>query len=100
MLSGRPVVTRSVLYQPECRCEFNFSNYPFDETDMVVKFSSNKWNSEQVQFMWTHRLGARENRRVSNFSNGGGSRKNRRESSFLKRSVDEAAVGGGGAEQV
>lgn len=99
MLSGRPVVTRSVLYQPECRCEFNFSNYPFDETDMVVKFSSNKWNSEQVQFMWTHRLGAGENRRVSNFSNGGGSRKNRRESSFLKRSVDEAAVGGVGLSE-
>ena len=56
MLSGRPVVSRSVLYQPECRCKFTFDNFPFDETDLVVKFSSNKWSSEQVDFLWSHRL--------------------------------------------
>ena len=48
ILSGRPIVSRSVLYQPECCCAFSFANFPFDETDLVVKFSSNKWNSEQV----------------------------------------------------
>ena len=31
MLSGRPVVSRSVMYQPECRCAFSFQNFPFDE---------------------------------------------------------------------
>jgi len=56
MLGGRPVISRSVLYQPECRCEFTFSNFPFDETDLVIKFSSNKWNSDQVVFKWSERL--------------------------------------------
>ena len=64
MLHGRPVVSRSVLYQPECRCEFTFSNFPFDETDLVVKFSSNKWNSEQVVFVWSERLSSMVGGRV------------------------------------
>ncbi|KAL7550707.1 hypothetical protein ACHAWF_013945 [Thalassiosira exigua] len=76
MLSRRPVVSRTVLYQPECRCEFTFSNFPFDETDLVVKFSSNKWNSEQrMSFL----LG--------------------REGSFLKQSVDQNAIRGVGLSE-
>ncbi|KAL7526030.1 hypothetical protein ACHAXR_001280, partial [Thalassiosira sp. AJA248-18] len=104
MLSGRPVISRSVLYQPECRCEFTFANFPFDETDLVVKFSSNKWNSEQVNFMWSHRLASmgRDNlgRRVSEF--GPRTKRNSsllREISFLKRSVDTSAIGGVGLSE-
>jgi len=95
MLAGRPVVSSSVLYQPECRCEFTFSNFPFDETDLVVKFSSNKWNSEQVNFMWSNRLNSmgrdKSGRRASKFGVRPGMK---RENSFLKRSVDRNAIGG------
>mmetsp|Transcript_47093 Transcript_47093/g.100133 ORF Transcript_47093/g.100133 Transcript_47093/m.100133 type:complete len:189 (+) Transcript_47093:62-628(+) len=72
MLSGRPVISRSILYQPECRCEFTFSNFPFDETDLVVKFSSNKWTSEQVNFLWSNRLSSLSNNNGN--GNGNGSR--------------------------
>mmetsp|Transcript_41915 Transcript_41915/g.76637 ORF Transcript_41915/g.76637 Transcript_41915/m.76637 type:complete len:528 (+) Transcript_41915:65-1648(+) len=97
MLSGRPVISRSVLYQPECRCEFTFSNFPFDETDLVVKFSSNKWNSEQVNFMWSNRLDKEgSGRRTSNL---GGLMPLRRESSYLKKSVDKSAIGGVGLSE-
>lgn len=87
MLSGRPMISRSVLYQPECRCAFSFANFPFDETDLVVKFSSNKWNSEQVNFIWSHRL------RSSHGS------KAHRSTSNLKSSVDQSAVGGVGLSE-
>mmetsp|Transcript_33010 Transcript_33010/g.63067 ORF Transcript_33010/g.63067 Transcript_33010/m.63067 type:complete len:562 (-) Transcript_33010:283-1968(-) len=100
MLSGRPVVSSSVLYQPECRCEFTFSNFPFDETDLVVKFSSNKWNSEQVNFMWSNRLNSmgrdKSGRRASKF---GGRSLMKRENSFLNRSVDRSAIGGVGLSE-
>ena len=93
MLSGRPVVSRSVLYQPEVRCEFTFEQFPFDETDLVVKFSSNKFHSEQVNFMWSNRLQTRRassTRRVSSLD---------REASFLRRSVDTNAIGGVGLSE-
>mmetsp|Transcript_13019 Transcript_13019/g.28110 ORF Transcript_13019/g.28110 Transcript_13019/m.28110 type:complete len:517 (-) Transcript_13019:193-1743(-) len=100
MISGRPIISRSVLYQPECRCEFTFSNFPFDETDLVVKFSSNKWNSEQVNFMWSNRLNSmgRDHlgRRVSKF---GRQQPLRRESSFIRRTVDKHAIGGVGLSE-
>jgi hypothetical protein len=86
ILSGRPIVSRSVLYQPECRCAFSFANFPFDETDLVVKFSSNKWNSEQVTFMWSHRL------RTGNGIEFG-------TSSSLRKNVDRDAVGGVGLSE-
>ncbi|KAL3806563.1 hypothetical protein ACHAXA_011738 [Cyclostephanos tholiformis] len=86
MLNGRPVVSRSVIYQPTCRCAFSFANFPFDETDLVVKLSSNKWNSEQVHFMWSHRL------------SGGGNHVSR-DASHLRRSVDSNAVGGIGLSE-
>ena len=104
MLSGRPVVSRSVMYQPECRCAFSFQNFPFDETDLVIKFSSNKWNSEQVNFMWSHRLQKGSN--TSNYSKRWsqlGRQTTRssivREASFLKETVDESAIGGVGLSE-
>eukprot|EP00578_Thalassiosira_sp_NH16_P027767 CAMPEP_0181102506 /NCGR_PEP_ID=MMETSP1071-20121207/14357_1 /TAXON_ID=35127 /ORGANISM="Thalassiosira sp., Strain NH16" /LENGTH=461 /DNA_ID=CAMNT_0023185495 /DNA_START=239 /DNA_END=1621 /DNA_ORIENTATION=+ len=99
MLAGRPVISRTALYQPECRCAFSFSNFPFDETDLVIRFSSNKWNSEQVNFMWTHRLmqgGSSKNGMGASARFGPGLR---RESSFLKRTVDESAIGGIGLSE-
>ncbi|KAL7537440.1 hypothetical protein ACHAXR_007824, partial [Thalassiosira sp. AJA248-18] len=89
MLSGRPVISRSVLYQPECRCEFTFANFPFDETDLVVKFSSTKWHSEQVNFIWSERVSESSPQKRSNLSL-------MRQSMLLKRSVDESAIGGVG----
>jgi len=91
MLGGRPVITRSMLYQPECRCKFSFANFPFDETELVVKFSSNKWNSEQVNFLWSERLNS-----IGRESWGGNltsSVRLKKEKSYLKRSVDNNAVG-------
>lgn len=90
MLGGRPVITRSLLYQPECRCKFSFSNFPFDETDLVVKFSSNKWNSEQVNFLWSERLNSIGRDAINDISS---SVRFRREKSYLARSVDNAAIG-------
>ena len=90
MLAGRPVISRSVLYQPECRCAFSFSNFPFDETDLVVKFGSNKWSSEQVKFMWSQRLEE---------STGKASALNQRNKSLLRRGVDQNAIGGVGLSE-
>ncbi|KAL9185921.1 hypothetical protein ACHAXT_003698 [Thalassiosira profunda] len=102
MLAGRPVISRTVLYQPECRCEFTFSNFPFDETDLVVKLSSNKWNADQVQFLWSHRLNSMGRdtlgRRVSHFA-GAGTGSLTREASYLDRSVDKSAIGGVGLSE-
>ena len=95
MLSGRPVVSSSVLYQPECRCEFTFSNFPFDETDLVVKFSSNKWNSEQVNFMWSNRLMSMG--RTSKCR--GNDHMQRRKSHSLQKTVDRNAIGGVGLSE-
>ncbi|KAK1740381.1 hypothetical protein QTG54_009331 [Skeletonema marinoi] len=97
MLGGRPVITRSMLYQPECRCKFSFANFPFDETELVVKFSSNKWNSEQVNFLWSERLNS-----IGRESWGGNltsSVRLKKEKSYLKRSVDNNAVGGVGLSE-
>lgn len=91
MLGGRPVITRSLLYQPECRCKFSFANFPFDETELVVKFSSNKWNSEQVNFIWSERLNS-IGRDVGG-RNISSSDRLKREKSYLNRSVDRTAVG-------
>ena len=88
MLSGRPMVSRSVLYQPECRCAFSFANFPFDETDLVVKFSSNKWNSEQVRFVWSNRL---RNRNAHGML--------QRKFSILRKNVHQEAVGGVGLSE-
>jgi len=95
MLGGRPVITRSMLYQPECRCKFSFANFPFDETELVVKFSSNQWNSEQVNFIWSERLNSigREGNNLSS------SIRLKKEKSYLKRSVDVAAIGGVGLSE-
>jgi hypothetical protein len=82
MLSGRPIISRSVLYQPECRCAFSFANFPFDETELVVKFSSNKWNSEEVKFIWSNRFQVKSHL-----------------SSDLKKNVDQSAVGGVGLSE-
>jgi len=103
MLNNRPVVSRQVLYQPQCRCEFTFSNFPFDETDLVVKFSSNKWNAEQVCFAWSHRLQhsalGGDHRRQSTRGMSIRSIGARRESSILRRGVDENAIGGIGLSE-
>jgi hypothetical protein len=94
MLGGRPVITRCLLYQPECRCKFSFANFPFDETELVVKFSSNKWNSEQVNFQWSERLNSiGRDMGASVSGNASTSFKLKREKSYLKRSVDKSAVG-------
>lgn len=90
MLCGRPVITRSVLYQPECRCEFTFENFPFDETDLVVNFSSNKWNSEEAEFLWSERLSSMGRDKK---------KKPQSESSYLRRSVDSNAIGGVGLSE-
>lgn len=92
MLGGRPVITRCLLYQPECRCKFSFANFPFDETELVVKFSSNKWNSEQVNFLWSERLNS-IGRDVGGGNDISSSCRLQREKSYLKRSVDKSAVG-------
>ena len=103
MLNGRPVISRSVLYQPECRCAFSFANFPFDETDLRVKLSSNKWNAEHVNFMWSHRLGSMGNpnygKRPSQHFHGIQASSLRRESSYLRRTVDENAIGGVGLSE-
>jgi len=100
MLAGRPVVSSSVLYQPECRCEFTFSNFPFDETDLVVKFSSNKWNGEQVNFMWSNRLNSMGRDKSGNRASKYGVKQLvKTEKSFLKRSVDRSAIGGVGLSE-
>ena len=96
MLANRPVISRQILYQPECRCEFTFSNFPFDETDLVVKFSSNKWNAEQVDFLWSNRL---SHSNTSSQKNMRQSFALRRESSILKRGVDANAIGGIGLSE-
>lgn len=90
MLGGRPVITRSMLYQPECRCKFSFANFPFDETELVVKFSSNQWNSEQVNFIWSERLNSIGREGASHLSS---SILLKKEKSYLKRSVDAGAIG-------
>ncbi len=97
MLAGRPVISRSVLYQPECRCAFSFSNFPFDETDLVVKFGSNKWSSEQVKFIWSQRLEEMQQQQ-------GSRRKEKRSTalrnkSILCRGVDANAIGGVGLSE-
>jgi hypothetical protein len=89
MLHGRPVISRKVLYQPECRCEFTYANFPFDETDLVVKFSSNKWSAEQLSFVWSQRL-EKAGKQVLNKTK---SRSN------LKEGVDVNAIGGLGQSE-
>jgi len=96
MLGGRPVITRSMLYQPECRCKFSFANFPFDETELVVKFSSNQWNSEQVNFIWSERLNSIGREGASHLSS---SILLKKEKSYLKRSVDAGAIGGVGLSE-
>lgn len=90
MLHGRPVISRKVLYQPECRCEFTYANFPFDETDLVVKFSSNKWSAEQLSFIWSDRLlkFGRQNSLMKSKSK-----------SMLKQGVDVNAIGGLGQSE-
>ncbi|KAL3802681.1 hypothetical protein HJC23_012005 [Cyclotella cryptica] len=90
MLQGRPVISRKVLYQPECRCEFTYANFPFDETDLVIKFSSNKWSAEQLSFVWSDRL--------VNFGKNASLRKTRSKS-MLKQGVDVNAIGGLGQSE-
>jgi len=102
MLAGRPVISRSVLYQPECRCAFSFSNFPFDETDLVVKFSSNKWDSEQVNFVWSDRLmsmGRTLDGQRSSLLNVFSAQDTKKESDYLQRSVDQTAIGGVGLSE-
>ena len=90
MLAGRPVISRSVLYQPECRCAFSFSNFPFDETDLVVKFGSNKWSSDQVKFIWSQRLEEQQSHHHQ---------ASHRNKSILRRGVDANAIGGVGLSE-
>mmetsp|Transcript_2056 Transcript_2056/g.3520 ORF Transcript_2056/g.3520 Transcript_2056/m.3520 type:complete len:533 (+) Transcript_2056:129-1727(+) len=99
MLGGRPVITRSILYQPECRCKFSFANFPFDETELVVKFSSNQWNSEQVNFIWSERLNSIGRESWGGNGNLSSSVRLKREKSYLNRSVDKSAVGGVGLSE-
>lgn len=89
MIQGRPVISRKVLYQPECRCEFTYANFPFDETDLVIKFSSNKWSAEQLTFAWSERLMNADMR----------SSMKKTESMFLKQGVDAGAIGGLGQSE-
>jgi hypothetical protein len=87
MIHGRPVISRKVLYQPECRCEFTYANFPFDETDLVIKFSSNKWSAEQLTFSWSDRL-VSQRRSI-----------NKSKSMLLKQGVDASAIGGLGQSE-
>ena len=41
-LHDRPVLSQQFAFQPVCRCNFTFGNFPFDETDLVVKFTSSR----------------------------------------------------------
>ena len=90
MIGGRPIISRSILYQPECRCDFSFSNFPFDEFDLELKFSSNKWTSEQVEFKWSERLqsicGSSSSSNKPNSLN--------KSNNLLKRVVDQNAIHG------
>lgn len=106
MIHGRPVISRKVLYQPECRCEFTCkcvysyvhlhscvfliwfflssdANFPFDETDLVIKFSSDKWSAEQLTFIWSDRL----------------IKPGKTKSMLLKQGVDASAIGGLGQSE-
>ena len=113
MLNGRPIISKSVLYQPECRCTFSYANFPFDETDLVIKLSSNAWNSEQVNFVWSNRLqrssttsatsstsssllGAHNKPNNNNNSN---NTTNNRRGSVIAKSVNTDAVGGVGLSE-
>lgn len=89
MIQGRPVISRKVLYQPECRCEFTYANFPFDETDLVIKFSSNKWSAEQLTFAWSERLVNADKRNSHK----------RTKSMVLKHGVDKSAIGGLGQSE-
>ncbi|KAL3793366.1 hypothetical protein ACHAWO_002567 [Cyclotella atomus] len=89
MIHGRPIISRKVLYQPECRCEFTYANFPFDETDLVIKFSSNKWSAEQLTFIWSDRL-INASRRNS---------LSKSKSMLLKQGVDASAIGGLGQSE-
>jgi hypothetical protein len=124
MLNGRPIISRSVLYQPECRCTFSYANFPFDETDLVIKLSSNAWNSEQVNFVWSHRLQHRSstssatsstttssllgahnkpnnsnNNNNNNNNNNSNNTTNNRRGSVIAKSVDTDAIGGVGLSE-
>ena len=113
LLNGRPIISKSVLYQPECRCAFSYANFPFDETDLVVKLSSNTWNSEQVQFVWSHRLQRSSSSSSSSatissslgrthnntYNNDKSNNLNKRRGSVLTKSVDIDAVGGVGLSE-
>ena len=98
MLHGRPVISRIALYQPECRCEFTFKDFPFDETDLVVKFSSTKWSADQVEFVWTNRL-RHEVVPGDRTKKGGGRATLARQASLLRHSVDPNAIGGVGLSE-
>ena len=89
MIQGRPVISRKVLYQPECRCNFTYANFPFDETDLVIKFSSNKWSAEQLTFSWSDRLMNADRRSAMKKS----------KSMLLKQGVDASAIGGLGQSE-
>jgi len=51
-LSRRPVVSQSLQFQPECRCNFTLWNYPFDEIDLIMTFSTNHFTSDKVRLVW------------------------------------------------
>lgn len=94
MIQGRPVVCRKLLFQPECRCKFTYANFPFDETDLVIKFSSNKWSAEQLTFDWSNRL--KTNSKNVTFEK---SRSRSVKSMMLEQGVDASAVGGLGQSE-
>ena len=65
------------------------ANFPFDETDLVIKFSSNKWSAEQLTFVWSDRL-INASRRNS---------LSKSKSMLLKQGVDASAIGGLGQSE-
>ena len=94
MIHGRPVVCRKLLYQPECRCKFTYANFPFDETDLVIKFSSNKWSAEQLTFAWSNRLETNSRKSILERS-----RSRSTKTMMLEQGVDANAIGGLGQSE-
>ena len=78
-LHDRPVLSQQFAFQPVCRCHFTFGNFPFvDETDLMVKFTSSRWDADHLEFVWSDRLGHNKKYRQN----------------YLSDSVDKQAIGG------
>lgn len=73
--------------------KYLFSNFHFEETDLVVKFGSNMRKTEQVLFLWSNHLDFTGKDLVGRDSRGRRASL-RRGSHSLDKSVDKCAVRG------